>query len=49
MSKQYYQIKFSGVVTIEAEDDFEAGMKFKDMEFELPLDMELSDVEMLDV
>lgn len=48
MSKHYYQIKFVGVVTIEAEDDFEAGQKFKEFEYDLNR-VDISDVEVLDV
>ena len=48
MSKEYYQIKFVGVATIEAEDDFEAGRKFKDLEIDMP-NVDVSDIEVLDI
>ncbi len=48
MSKSYYQVKFVGVVTVEAADEFEAGMKFKELEYDMN-DVDISDVEVMDV
>lgn len=48
MSKTYFQIAFTAVATIEAEDEFEAGMKFKDLELGLH-SIDIDNIKMLDV
>lgn len=49
MSNNYFQISFTGVATITAEDEFEAGMKFKDMEISLPSEIDIDNIKVLDI